>query len=329
MGDGRRVLTADARVWLALWVVYLVWGSTYLGIRVTVHPTTGEGIPPLLMAGGRFTLAGLLMLAFAVRRPAANGLPDPLGRREWGAAAVIGVALLLGGNGLVTIAERRIPSGIAALVVATVPIWAAILGALWGHERVTIRHAAGLVLGFAGVAVLVVGTGGGRVDAVGVITVVAAALSWAAGSVWSRTAPTVRRPLVMTGMEMLCGGVACLLVGLALGEAGDLHLSAVPTRAWVALVYLIGFGSLLAYTAYVWLLHNARLSLVTTYAFVNPLVAVVLGTLILSEPFTVRTLVATLVIITGVALIVSRAPAAQRPVGEPSAAPATPAECQG
>jgi len=297
---------SGARVWVALWIVYIVWGSTYLAIRVGVRPGHGIGLPPLLLAGARFTLAGLLMLAFTVRRPAPDGRPDPLGPRQWGAAAVIGLALLLGGNGLVSIAEKRIASGVAAVVVATVPIWAAILGAIWGHERVSVRNAVGLALGFGGVAALVLGSGGGKVDTVGVLTVVAAALSWAAGSVWSRTAPTVRRPLVMTGMEMLCGGIGCFVVGLAIGEGSDLHLNAVPTRSWLALSYLVIFGSMVAYTAYVWLLKNARLSLVTTYAYVNPLVAVALGAIFVNEPLTIRTLVASVAIVAGVALIITR-----------------------
>jgi drug/metabolite transporter (DMT)-like permease len=298
----------EAKVWLALWVVYLVWGSTYLAIRLGVRPDHGAPFPPLIYAGFRFTLAGALMLGFTVRRPAADGRPDPLGPRQWFAASVIGVALLLGGNGLVSLAEKRIPSGIAALVVATVPIWAALFGAAGGLERITARHAAGLVLGFSGVAALVVGTGGGKVQFTGVLIVLAASLSWAAGSVWSRTAPTVRRPLVMTGMEMLAGGVACLVVGFANGEGRDLHLSQTSTGAWLALAYLIVFGSLFAYTAYIWLLHSAPLSLVTTYAFVNPLVAILLGVLFVSEPFTGRTLLATALIVAGVALILRRSP---------------------
>jgi drug/metabolite transporter (DMT)-like permease len=294
----------DARVWLALWVVYLVWGSTYFAIRLGVRPSHGAAMPPLIYAGFRFTVAGAVMLAFTVRRPAADGHPDPLGRRQWFAASVVGVALLLGGNGLVSVAEQRIPSGIAALVVATVPIWAALLGAAAGQERVTLRHGLGLLLGFAGVAALVAGTGSGRVEVTGVVLVLAASLSWAAGSVWSRAAPLVRRPLVMTGMEMLAGGVACFAVGFAVGEGGDLRLGEVSAGAWVALGYLIVFGSLLAYTAYVWLLQTAPLSLVTTYAFVNPLVAILLGTVFLSEPFTARTIVATALIVLGVMLIV-------------------------
>jgi drug/metabolite transporter (DMT)-like permease len=297
---------ASARVWLALWTVYLVWGSTYLAIRVLVHPTVGAAVPPLLGAGARFCLAGLVMLAVTVRRPAADGLPDPLGWRQWGAAAVVGTALLLGGNGLVSLAEKRVASGPAAVIIATVPIWATLIGAAVGREPVRSRHAVGLGLGFAGVAVLVLGSGGGRLDAVGVVVLVTAALAWSAGSVWSRTAPLVRRPLVMTGMEMVCGGVACLIAGLASGELSQLHLSQVAGRGWFALVYLVVFGSMLAYTAYVWLLGNAPLSLVTTYAYVNPLVAVLLGVVFLGEHFTARTAVATTVIVAGVALIVSR-----------------------
>ena len=294
------------RVWLALWTVYLVWGSTYLAIRVMVHPSNGVGLPPLVSAGLRFCFAGLLVLAFTVRRPAADGRPDPLGPRQWAAAAVVGVALLLGGNGMVSIAERRVASGPAAVIIATVPIWAAVIAATFGRERVRTRQAVGLGLGFAGVAVLVVGSGGGRLDAVGVAELVGAAVCWSAGSVWSRGAPLARRPLVMTGMEMLCGGIGCLVVGVATGELSDVHLSQVPARSWVSLAYLVVFGSMVAYTAYVWLLGNAPLSLVTTYAYVNPLVAVLLGVLLLGERFTARTAVATVVIVVGVALIVSR-----------------------
>jgi drug/metabolite transporter (DMT)-like permease len=307
-----------ARVWIALWIVYVIWGSTYLAIRVAVHPTHGVGLPPLLLAGARFCFAGLVLLAISVRRPAHDGRPDPLGRRQWVSAAVIGLSLLLGGNGLVSIAEQHIDSGVAAVVIATVPIWAALGGAASGQERVGLRHGVGLVLGFVGVAALVVGSGSGRVDVVGVLTVLGAALSWAGGSVWSRTAPLVRRPLVMTGMEMLCGGIGCLTVGAAIGETGKLHLAAAPARAWIALAYLVVAGSMVAYTAYAWLLHNARLSLVTTYAYVNPLVAVVLGAVVLHERFTVRGAIATVTIVAGVVLIVSRGP---RAPNEPAAAP--------
>ena len=314
MGSGVAERTTP-RVWLALWTVYIVWGATYLAIRVVDRPSDGDGLPPLVSAGVRFCFAGLLMLALTVRRPAADGRPDPLGPRQWGAAAVVGVALLLGGNGMVSIAERRVASGPAAVIIATVPIWATLLGAAFGRERIRARQAVGLGLGFAGVAVLVVGNGGGRLDAVGVVELVLAALCWSGGSVWSRTAPLVRRPLVMTGMEMLCGGIGCLVAGVASGELSDVHLAQVPARSWVSLAYLVVFGSMVAYTAYVWLLGSAPLSLVTTYAYVNPLVAVLLGVALLGERFTARTAVATAVIVVGVALIVSR-PRAARPAPE-------------
>jgi drug/metabolite transporter (DMT)-like permease len=187
-----------------------------------------------------------------------------------------------------------------------VPIWAALAGAVSGQERLRARHGAGLLLGFVGVAALVTGNGGGRADLVGVLEVDGAALSWAAGSVWSRTAPLVRRPLVMTGMEMLCGGIACLVAGVVSGETGQLHLSRVPVQSWLALGYLVVFGSMVAYTAYVWLLGNAPLSLVTTYAYVNPLVAVLLGAVFLHERLGLRTAVATIVIVGGVVLMVRR-----------------------
>jgi drug/metabolite transporter (DMT)-like permease len=306
IGPSRTRIWFAPRIWVALWVVYLVWGSTYLGIRVVVHPSHGTGLPPLLAAGIRFLAAGLVLLAVTVRRPPADGQPDPLGARQWAAAGVVGVALLLGGNGMVSVAERRVASGPAAVIIATVPIWAAVLGAVTGQERIRARHALGLLLGFAGVAALVAGGGTGRADLTGVLVLVGAALSWAAGSVWSRTAPLARRPLVMTGMQMTCGGAACVIAGLAAGESSAVHLDRVPTQSWLALAYLVVFGSMLAYTAYVWLLGNAPLSLVTTYAYVNPLVAVALGALLLHERLSMRTAVATVAIVAGVALMVRR-----------------------
>jgi drug/metabolite transporter (DMT)-like permease len=304
----------NTRIWLALWAVYLLWGSTYLAIRVAVHPSHGAAIPPLILAGARFFVAGSLMLAFTARRPAADGLPDPLGMKQWGAAAVIGLALPFGGNGLVSVAEKRIPSGAAAVVVATVPIWAALFAAAFGRERVTRFHIAGLALGFAGVAALVVGSGSGRVSTSGIAIVVVAAVSWAAGSVWSQTAPTARRPLVTTGMEMLCGGIGCLMTAAATGEFSELHLGQINVRGWIAFAYLIVAGSMLAYSAYVWLLHNARLSLVTTYAFVNPVVAVALGATLLGEPFTIRSAGATAAVVAGVVLMLRRPPPTPTPV---------------
>ncbi len=310
-----------ARIWLALGTVYLVWGSTYLAIRVAVHPSHGQGLPPLLLAGVRFTLAGLIMLAFAVRRPAADRRPDPLGRRQWFAAALIGLALPFGGNGLVTVAERKVPSGTAAVIVATIPIWAALIAAAIGRERMGARHVIGLALGFTGVAAMVVGTGNGKASLAGILITVVAALSWASGTVYSTNAPTTRRPLVATGMEMLCGGVACLVVAAVTGEFGGLHRYEFTAHAWLAFGYLTVFGSIIAYTAYIWLLRNAELSLVTTYAFVNPVVAVILGSLVLNEAFTLRSAVATFAVVAGVVLMLLRIPARPVPPELPAPAP--------
>lgn len=313
--------SSRARIWLALWIVYLVWGSTYLAIRIAVHPSHGAGVPPLLLAGSRFTVAGLLMLAVTVRRPAPDGRPDRLDRRVWFSAAVIGLALPFGGNGLVSIAERRIPSGTAAVILATIPIWAAVIAVALGRDHLRRRQVLGLVLGFAGVAVLVVGTGSGRASASGTLITVAAAISWASGSVWSKTAPSARRPLVMTGMEMLCGGLGCFIVAAASGEFADLHRDEFTLHAWLAWGYLVVAGSLVAYSAYVWLLRNAELSLVTTYAFVNPVVAVILGATILSEPFTLRSALSTVAVVVGVILIIRQSPRAPTPQARAMATP--------
>ncbi len=306
-GAGVATGPSTLRVWTALATVYVVWGSTYLAIRYAIGADTGErGLPPLLMAALRFGFAGTLMYAWAVRRPAHDGRPDPVGWRQWRAATIVGGALLLGGNGLVTLAENRgLDSGIAAVLVATTPLWVALIARLRGDERLPPTGLAGLVLGFLGVAVLFSAGTSRAVDTVGAGMVLLAALAWGSGSYYSRHAPVPRRPLVMTGMQMLTGAVLLGIVGLARGEWSDLRLADVGSKAWVAFGYLVVFGSMVAFTAYAWLLQNARLSLVTTYAYVNPVVAVVLGTAFLSEPLTVRTLVAAGVIVLGVALIVT------------------------
>jgi len=292
------------RIGLALGIVYLVWGSTYLAIRVTVAPTHGAAMPPLLMAGSRYLVAGGALFAATAHRAAPDGLPDPLGRRQWAATTVVGISLLVGGNGFVVLAERRIASGVTAVVVATVPIWTALIAAVRGYERVSARHLAGLALGFVGVGALVVGHGG-RYDPVGVGLVVIAALLWSAGSVYSQRAPMPRRPLVMTAMEMLAGGAVLTAVAVAVGEPARLHPSQLGASVWVAWAYLVIAGSIVAFT-YVWVLRNAPLSLATTYAYVNPVVAIGLGSLVLSEPLSGRAIAATLVTLAGVVLLVTR-----------------------
>jgi drug/metabolite transporter (DMT)-like permease len=299
-------------VWTALVTVYVVWGSTYLGIRYAIGAGTGQpGLPPLLMAGTRFMLAGALLYGWAIRRPAADGEPDRPTRQQWVACAVIGTLLLLGGNGLVTLAERKVASGIAAVIIALVPIWVAVIGLLFGRDRLPRIGVAGLAVGFAGAFVLANPTGAGHLAPGGVLMLIAATLSWAIGSYYSRSATVPRRPLVMTGMEMLCGGAAMTLVSVVTGDAFTLHLGNVGWKAWVAYAYLVVFGSMVAFTAYAWLLRNARLSLVTTYAYVNPAVAVLLGALFLGERLTARALVASALILVGVGLVVSSRPAAE------------------
>ncbi len=295
-----------AKIWLALGIVYLVWGSTYLAIRYAIGADTGDaGFPPLAMAGVRFLIAGLGLFAVTVGRPAPDRRPDPLGWPQWRAAAIVGVALLLGGNGLVVLAEQRVDSYIAAVLVAMVPLWAALLGYFRGTDRLSRAGVAGVLLGFAGVVILVNPFGASHVDIGGSLLLIGATLCWTGGSYYARTAPMPRRPLVMTAMEMISGGAALTLAGLVTGDFGRVDLDSVGASAWWAVAYLVVFGSIVAFTAYAWLLRNARLSLVTTYAYVNPVVAVILGALFLSEEITARTLLASVVIIAGVALIVT------------------------
>ena len=294
-----------AKVWAALLTVYVVWGSTYLGIRYAIGADTGDvGLPPLLMGSVRFGIAGLLMYAVAVRRPHPDGEPDPVGWRQWRAAALVGVPLITGGNGLVMLAEQRVTSGVAAVLVTTTPLWLALLAFVIGRERLPRVGVLGLVLGFVGVAILA-DPRGSEVDPLGAAMVLVAAFCWSCGSYYSRHAPVPRRPIVMTGMEMITGAAAMGVISVVSGDAASLRLREVDLRAWLAFGYLLVFGSMLAFTAYVWLLRNARLSLVGTYAFVNPVVAVGLGALPpLREPLGLRTLVASAVIVAGVALIV-------------------------
>jgi drug/metabolite transporter (DMT)-like permease len=238
---------------------------------------------------------------------------------------VVGGLLLFGGNGGVTWSEQYIPSGITALLVATIPLWMVLIGRVWFRERFGVREAIGVAIGFGGIVLLVLGTGtgGGHLKPAGVIGVLVAAMCWATGSLYSRRAPLPSRPLVSTAMQMLAGGVLLAIVSVASGELGQVHPSEISLSSVLGLAYLIVFGSLLAFSAYVWLLRNARLSLVATYPYVNPVVAVFLGWAILSEPVTLTTLLAGAVIVVAVAIIVS----AQRPAhGHEPAASDLPAE---
>jgi drug/metabolite transporter (DMT)-like permease len=284
-------------VWAALAIVYVVWGSTYLGIRIVV-----ETMPPFASAAARFVVAGLILGALVAwrRGPAALKVT----KRQLASAAVVGLLLLLGGNGLVVLAETSIPSGLAALLIAVVPAWVVVLRRASG-ERPGLGAYAGVALGLAGLAVLTLPGLSGDVRITGVLTVIAATVMWSVGSFSSSRIPMPADPFAASAYEMVAGGIGCALVALGRGEHHGFVLGDVSTRSWVALAYLVVFGSLLAFTAYAWLLHTAPLSLVATYAYVNPVVAVLLGALVLGERLTWPIAVGGTVVVAGVCLIVS------------------------
>ncbi len=295
---------------LAFAAVYLIWGSTYLAIRFAI-----ETLPPLLMAGARFLVAGTLLYGWT----RARGAPRPT-RPQLRAAAVAGGLLLLGGNGGVVLAEQWVPSGLVALLVAAVPLWMVLVDWAWGARvRPTRRVVLGVGVGFAGVALLVgspgAGAGGPR-ELLGAALVVVAALLWAMGSIYSRHAPTPPRPRMWVATQMMAGGALLLLAGLATGEAARLDLGAVSARSALALAYLVGAGSLVAYTAYIWLLSVVPPARVATYAYVNPVVALLLGWALADEPLTFRSLAAAAIIIGAVVLITTER-ARRRPSGHP------------
>jgi len=280
-----------ARAWSALATLYVVWGSTYLGIMLAIRT-----MPPFLMSSVRFLLAGGFLLALSPHRRASL--------RAWAAAFVAGGALLTIGNGGITWAEQRVDSGVAALLVATMPLWLALFDRVVFGTRLSRGAVAGLVVGLGGVALLV-SPGGGGIDVVGGLACVGCAAAWAAGSLYSRRAAALpSQPGVASGMEMLAGGVLLAVAGLAAGEGGQVHLSHVSTESWLALAYLVVVGSIVAFSAFHWLLHNAPMHIVSTYAYVNPVVAVLLGAAFLGEPMTLRTLAAGLAIVASVVLIV-------------------------
>ena len=285
------------RVVLAFAAIYLLWGSTYLGIRYAV-----ETIPPFLMAGTRHLTAGLILYAWT--RSRSNARPKP---REWALAAAIGAMMLLGGNGLVSWAEQRVPSGLAALIVASVPLWMTVLEAARLRTAPRAPVIAGLVLGLASLAWLVApgrSDGAGRVDALGAGALLLAALSWAVGSLFSRGVRFSVPTFQAVAMEMIAGGILLWAVGLATGEGAQLHAGAVSSRSILALGYLVVFGSLAGFSAYMWLLGETTPARVSTYAYVNPIVAVLIGWAVAGEALTLRIGLAALGIVGAVAVII-------------------------
>jgi drug/metabolite transporter (DMT)-like permease len=283
-----------ARVWLALVTVYVVWGSTFGAVSIVV-----EDLPPFLAMAFRHVTAGAILLAWALPRGDRRG--DPIGLRQIGAGIVFGGALFVGSHGALAWAQQTVPSGVAALLVASIPLWMALLDRVVFGQRLHRWAYLGLLTGFVGVGLLVDPFGAGSIDRVGAIVLVASALSWAAGSLYSRGAPLPHRPLVSAGLATLCGGVMLFAVAGLSGEWDDGQFT---PEAIGAIAYMIVVGTFVGFVAYVWLLRTAPTSLVSTYAFANPVVAVFLGWLFLGEEVTWLVLVAGATIVVSVALIV-------------------------
>ena len=309
-----RAATPAARIWLALGTVYLLWGSTYLGIKFSI-----ETIPPLLMGSLRFLAAGGVLFLLASRGRRVEG--DRLGAPQWRATLLIGALLLVGGNGGVILAEQYVPTGIVALLVATAPLWMAVLDRLIFGRRLPALAIVGLVIGFVGVGFLIGAPGPGRIKLIGAALALAAPICWATGSVLSRHVPLPRRQLLSSAMEMTWAGTVFAVLSVATGELARVHVDRISTTSVVAIIYLVIFGSLVGFSAYAWLLRAAPLSLVSTYAYVNPVVAVILGSIFLGEAITGRTVVAGGIILAAVALIVI----ARNRAGAATPAPARPA----
>ena len=284
-----------AKVWIALGTIYVVWGSTFLAIAVVVRD-----LPPFLSMALRHVVAGALLFGWVLLR---HRNRDPIGWRQWRAAFVFGGALFLLGHGLLAWAQQDVPSGVAALLVGTIPLWFAILARLAFGERLGARAAVGLLLGFAGLALLVDPSGHEGAKPLGALAVAFGAFAWAAGSLWSRRSPLPRDTLLAAAMGMLAGGTLLAIVSGLAGEYGDAHFT---PEALAATAYMVVVGSFVGFSAYVWLLKVAPASTVSTYAFVNPVIAVFLGWAFNDEVISVRTVVAGAAIVVGVALMVSR-----------------------
>jgi drug/metabolite transporter (DMT)-like permease len=306
------------RAWTALIAVYIVWGSTYLAIRFTI-----ETIPPFLSAGMRFLVAGAILYIW--RR--LSGDPAPV-KVEWRSASIVGLLLLLCGNGGLVWAEQHIPSGIASLFIATTPVWMVLIDALRpGGARVNRLTWLGVLVGLIGMALLAnpwrAHTTSPALDPIGIIVLLASALSWSIGSLYSRKAPLPSSPLLGTGMEMLVGSLGLFAFGTVIGEWHQFQFTAISLRSLGGLAYLIVFGSGIGFVAYTWLLRNAPTPLVSTYAYVNPVVAILLGSVIANEPLGGIEIISALIIIVGVVLITTSKSLSERNI---SAVPLTPVE---
>lgn len=307
----------SARVWTALGIVYVVWGSTYLAIRWSL-----ETMPPFTSAAVRFVVAGTILLtALTVRRGVA-GWRVP--RDQLRNAAISGVLLLTFGNGMVVLGETRVPSGLAALLVAAVPLWFIVVRRVIG-DRTPATTMLGVLIGLVGVALLLLpGSRGGSVDVVYCGIVLLAALSWSIGSLVAVRTPVPKQPMMLSGVEMVAGGLLLGVIAAARGEFARLDLGTISAKSWLALAYLVVFGSIVAFSAYVWVLGHAPTSLVATYAYVNPAVAVALGVLLAGEQLATTEAIGGAVILGSVVLVVraeSRTKAAAKRADEGSTVP--------
>ncbi|MCX6057645.1 MAG: EamA family transporter [Chloroflexi bacterium] len=289
-----------SKIWLALIALYLVWGSTYFGIKVAI-----ETIPPFFHAGVRFLISGIILVAW--QRAAGQQMPT---RKQWISTAIIGSLLLLGGNGLVSWAEQFIPSGIAALIIASVPLFLVAAEAIRPNGvKPNWQSIVGLLIGFVGIYVLInpaeASTGTG-LNIYGVAALLSACLLWATGSVYSKSADLPKSALMSTGAQMLMGSIGLFIVSLATGELHGWNPAEVSTRSMIGLGYLITIGSIVGFGSYTWLLQNAPISLVATYAYVNPIVAILLGVWLGHETLEPRIGLATAIIIGSVIFINSR-----------------------
>ncbi len=291
-------MSHKAKVWAALWAVYLIWGSTYLAIAITV-----ETIPPLLAVSTRFILAGTIM-AFVVK---ARGGTMRVSRRAFLSCVLVG-ALLPGANAVLFYAEKDVPTGLASLLIASVPLWVVVLRLLW-RERMPAAALAGVGVGFAGVAILLQPEG--NATTVGVGLCVVSAIMWSAGSFASSRMTMPASPFAATSWEMLAGGFMMLPVGLT--QAGSVSPSTSSILAWL---YLVTIGSVVGYTAYTWLLANASLGLVSTYAYVNPVVAILLGVLFRNEQITIRIAIGAAIVVSSVAVVVRQEAPTSAPIEE-------------
>jgi drug/metabolite transporter (DMT)-like permease len=294
------IAVAQPEMWkvlLAFAIIYFVWGSTYLAIRIGVRE-----VPPFLFAAMRFVVAGAVL--FAWMRARGTSIPTA---REWSAAAFLAVLIFVFDYGLLFWAERRVPSGIAAVMLATIPVFMAIGEiAILRTQGLTVRLGIALLIGIAGVAVLVgpsVNLGGAPIDRLGAIALIVAAVSWSTAASLSRKLPQPTAKAMSSGLQMLCGGVLLFLASMLLGEWKGFHARAISRQAWLALAYLIVAGSIVAYTAYVWLIHHESPTKVGTYAYVNPVVAVMIGYFFGGEPLGLRTILGTLFVLVSVVVI--------------------------